>query len=130
MWREKNIYFTEHDIYFSKLMFILKNINLELKPALRTKYIFYRFLLYIHATHKPWRWGVVGNRKEALLWDLEAAKIEKNVKPVPVKVETTSYIYNAIKDMFWFQRDQHRSMNQTWIFRCEWFVWCIRISFW
>jgi len=32
------------------------------------------------------RWGVVGNRKEALLWDLEAAKIEKNVKPVPVKV--------------------------------------------
>ena len=46
MWRERNIYFTEHDIYFSKLMFILKNINLELKPALRTKYIFYRFLLY------------------------------------------------------------------------------------
>ena len=48
MWREKNIYFTEHDIYFSKLMFILKNINLELKPALRTKYIFYRFLLYLN----------------------------------------------------------------------------------
>ena len=47
MWREKNIYFTEHDIYFTKLMFILKNINLELKSALRTKYIFYRFLLYI-----------------------------------------------------------------------------------
>ena len=47
MWREKNIYFTEHDIYFSKLMFILKNINLELKSALRTKYIFYRILLYI-----------------------------------------------------------------------------------
>ena len=46
MWREKNIYFTEHDIYFTKLMFILKNINLELKSALRTKYIFYRFLLY------------------------------------------------------------------------------------
>ena len=44
----------------------------------------------------------MGNRKEALVWDLEAAKIEKNVKPVPVKVETrtTSYIYNAIKDMF------------------------------
>ena len=47
MWREKNIYFTEHDIYFTKLMFILKNINLELKSALRTKYIFYRILLYI-----------------------------------------------------------------------------------
>ena len=46
MWREKNIYFTEHDIYFTKLMFILKNINLELKSALRTKYIFYRILLY------------------------------------------------------------------------------------
>ena len=46
MWREKNIYFTEHDIYFTKLMFILKNINLELKSALKTKYIFYRFLLY------------------------------------------------------------------------------------
>ena len=47
MWREKNIYFTEPDIYFTKLMFILKNINLELKSALRTKYIFYRFLLYL-----------------------------------------------------------------------------------
>ena len=46
MWREKNIYFTEHDIYFTKLMFILKNINLELKSALRTKNIFYRILLY------------------------------------------------------------------------------------
>ena len=46
MWMEKNIYFTEHDIYFTKLMFILKNINLELKSALRTKYIFYRILLY------------------------------------------------------------------------------------
>ena len=44
---KKNIYFTEHDIYFTKLMFILKNINLELKSALRTKYIFYRFLLYL-----------------------------------------------------------------------------------
>ena len=47
MWREKNIYFTEPDIYFTKLMFILKNINLELKSALRTKYIFYQSLLYI-----------------------------------------------------------------------------------
>ena len=46
MWREKNIYFTEHDIYFTKLMFILKNINLELKSALRTKYIFYQSLLF------------------------------------------------------------------------------------
>ena len=46
MWREKNIYFTEHDIYFTKLMFILKNINLELKSALRTKYWFYQTLLY------------------------------------------------------------------------------------
>ena len=44
---EKNIYFTEHDIYFTKLMFILKNINLELKSALRTKYIFYQSLLYM-----------------------------------------------------------------------------------
>ena len=43
---EKYIYFTEHDIYFTKLMFILKNINLELKSALRTKYIFYQSLLY------------------------------------------------------------------------------------
>ena len=43
---EKNIYFTEPDIYFTKLMFILKNINLELQSALRTKYIFYRILLY------------------------------------------------------------------------------------
>ena len=51
MWREKNIYFTEHDIYFTKLMFILKNINLELKSALRTKYIFYRFLLYMLGVH-------------------------------------------------------------------------------
>ena len=42
----KNIYFTEHDVYFTKLMFILKNINLELKAALKTKYIFYRILLY------------------------------------------------------------------------------------
>ena len=50
MWREKNIYFTEHDIYFTKLMFILKNINLELKSALRTKYIFYRILLYIRCS--------------------------------------------------------------------------------
>ena len=43
---KKNIYFIEHDIYFSELMFTLKNINLELKSALRTKYIFYRILLY------------------------------------------------------------------------------------
>ena len=43
----KNIYFTKHDIYFTKLMLILQNINLELKSALRTKYIFYRFLLYM-----------------------------------------------------------------------------------
>ena len=50
MWREKNIYFTEHDIYFTKLMFILKNINLELKSALRTKYLFCRTLLYCNAT--------------------------------------------------------------------------------
>ena len=71
MWREKNIYFTEHDIYFTKLMFILKNINLELKSALRTKYIFYRFLLYtllisLHTLQSGhyapstdvWGWGV------------------------------------------------------------------------
>ena len=42
---KKNIYFTEHDIYFTKLMFILQNINLELKSALRTKYLFYQNLL-------------------------------------------------------------------------------------
>ena len=47
MWREKNIYFIEHDIYFTELMFILKNINLELKSALRTKYLFYQSLLYV-----------------------------------------------------------------------------------
>ena len=51
MWREKNIYFIEHNIYFTELMFILKNINLELKSALRTKYIFYRFLLYLYQEH-------------------------------------------------------------------------------
>ena len=51
----KKIYFTEHDIYFTKLMFILKNINLELKSALRTKYIFYRFLLYrLYSLCKNW----------------------------------------------------------------------------
>ena len=43
----KNIYFTKHDIYFTKLMLILQNINLELKSALRTKYWFYQTLLYI-----------------------------------------------------------------------------------
>ena len=43
---EKNICFIEPDIYFTKLMFILKNINLELKSALRTKYLFYQSLLY------------------------------------------------------------------------------------
>jgi len=32
------------------------------------------------------RWGVVGNRREALLWDLQARKIDEQVKPVPVKV--------------------------------------------
>ena len=42
----KQYFFIEPDIYFTKLMFILKNINLELKSALRTKYLFYRFLLY------------------------------------------------------------------------------------
>ena len=42
----KNIYFTKHDIYFTKLMLILQNINLELKSALRTKYWFYQTLLY------------------------------------------------------------------------------------
>ena len=42
----KNIYFTKHDIYFTKLMLILQNINLELKSALRTKYLFCRTLLY------------------------------------------------------------------------------------
>ena len=45
MWRGKNIYFIEHDIYFTELMFILPNINLELKSALRTKYLFYQTLL-------------------------------------------------------------------------------------
>ena len=36
------IYFTEHDIYFSEQMFILLNINLEFKSALRTN----NYLLY------------------------------------------------------------------------------------
>ena len=43
----KNIYFTKHDIDFTKLMLILQNINLELKSALRTKYLFYQTLLYL-----------------------------------------------------------------------------------
>ena len=43
----KNIDFTKHDIYFTKLMLILQNINLELKSALRTKYWFYQTLLYL-----------------------------------------------------------------------------------
>ena len=55
---EKNIYFTEPDIYFTKLMFILKNINLELKSALRTKYIFYRFLLYTQYFRLPESFGL------------------------------------------------------------------------
>ena len=38
--------FYKHDIYFNKLMFIFKNINLELKLALRTKYWFLQTLLY------------------------------------------------------------------------------------
>ena len=52
MWREKNIYFIEPDIDFTKLMFILKNINLELKSALRTKYLFVQSLLYVCTA--PW----------------------------------------------------------------------------
>ena len=40
------IYFAEHDIYFGEQMFTLVNINLELKSALRTKYLFCRTLLY------------------------------------------------------------------------------------
>ena len=43
---KKNIYFYKHDIYFNKLMFIFKNINLELKLALRAKYWFLQTLLY------------------------------------------------------------------------------------
>ena len=66
MWREKNIYFTEHDIYFSKLMFILKNINLELKPALRTKYIFYRILLYLLIRTD---WGRFNEKEHSVLLD-------------------------------------------------------------
>ena len=46
---DKKIYidFAEHDIYFGEQMFTLVNINLELKSALRTKYLFCRTLLYI-----------------------------------------------------------------------------------
>ena len=29
---------------------------------------------------------MVGNRREALLWDLQEGKIDEGVKPVPVKV--------------------------------------------
>ena len=36
--------FTENDIYFSEQMFISLIINLKLKSALRTKYLFYRTL--------------------------------------------------------------------------------------
>ena len=36
--------FTENDIYFSEQIFISLNINLKLKSALRTKYLFYRTL--------------------------------------------------------------------------------------
>ena len=43
------IYFAEHDIYFGEQMFTLVNINLELKSALRTKYLFCQTLLYF-----PW----------------------------------------------------------------------------
>ena len=32
---KKNVYLTEHDIYFSEHMFILLNINLELKIGLK-----------------------------------------------------------------------------------------------
>ena len=49
----KNIYFTKHDIYFTKLMLILQNINLELKSALRTKYWFYQTLLYCPLQKTP-----------------------------------------------------------------------------
>ena len=42
------IYFAEHDIYFGEQMFTLVNINLELKSALRTKYLFCRTLLYLY----------------------------------------------------------------------------------
>ena len=55
MWREKKIYFIKHDIYFTELMFILKNINLELKSALRTKYLFYQSLLYQYLSHKNYK---------------------------------------------------------------------------
>ena len=38
--------FTENDIYFSEQIFISLNINLKLKSAWRTKYLFYQTLLY------------------------------------------------------------------------------------
>ena len=47
------IYFAEHDIYFGEQMFTLVNINLELKSALRTKYLFYQTLLYLMRVPEP-----------------------------------------------------------------------------
>ena len=48
------IYFAEHDIYFGEQMFTLVNINLELKSALRTKYLFCRTLLYMVSIINKW----------------------------------------------------------------------------
>ena len=60
------------DFYFSK--FLSPNLSLMNGESI--------------SQPNPWRWGVVGNRREALLWDLEAGKIDEQVKPVPVKVGT------------------------------------------
>ena len=38
---------------------------------------------------------MVGNRREALLWDLQAGKIDEQVKPVPVKVEPKEILKSA-----------------------------------
>ena len=42
------------------------------------------------------RWGVVGNRREALLWDLRKGKIDEKVKPVPVKVASNKDIFDHL----------------------------------
>ena len=44
----------------------------------------------------PRRWGVVGNRREALLWDLRKGKIDEKVKPVPVKVASNKDIFDHL----------------------------------
>ena len=43
---------------------------------------------------------MVGNRREALLWDLQEGKIDEGVKPVPVKVGFILFSYFHEKCVF------------------------------